>query len=239
MTAPHTPEPDFSPEILAAYADGELDAPMREAVGRWLADHPEATGELLDQQELGPANAGLWERAEPPEPSEAQWATVRRGIDAGLNPPVPVARGWWKPAVWTAGGLVAAAVAAAVAWVAFGPVARPPQNQLPRVELAKRLPPPQTAPAPREVSAAQPDPLAGFAVLPIADDDDVILDRVPDTRGGWLPVGLHPLPDALVLASLEEVELQEVDPSPAWPPGGPKMTTAPGDAPMIFAAKPR
>jgi hypothetical protein len=42
-----------------------------------------------------------------------------------------------------------------------------------------------------------------------------------------------------VLASTEEIALEEVDPSPHWPTGTPKMTTAPGDAPMIFAAKRR
>lgn len=238
MTPADTPMPeDFPPGWLAAYADGELDAAARAAVERWLADHPEAAADLNAQRAFGPGNAGLWERAEPAEPSEAAWAAVRRGIDEGLNPPVAAPR-WWA---WSLGGLAAGAVAAAAAWVAFGPALRQaPPGIAPRpVEVAKLPPAAEVAPAPRAVSATQPDPLAGLAVVPMADDDDVVLDRVPDTRAGWLPVGRHPLPDVLALASVDEVDLQEVDPSPAWPPGGPRMTTAPGDAPMLFAAKPR
>jgi anti-sigma factor RsiW len=238
MTAPRKPEPELSPELLAAYADGELDAEARDAVARWLANHAAARAELEAQRELGPANAGLWERAEPPEPSEEAWATVGRGIKAALHPLAPGPGRWRKPAAWTAGGLVAAAVAAAVAWVVLAPAEQPPRSPRGPGQLVKRLPRPPVASPPHMVSAAEPDPLAGFAVLPVADDEDVILARVPDTRTGWLPVGQHPLPDVMVLATLEEVELQEADPSPAWP-GGPKMTTAPGDSPMIFAAKPR
>jgi hypothetical protein len=96
---------------------------------------------------------------------------------------------------------------------------------------------PEIAPLPRMVVAAPPTLLDGMAVLPMASDDDVILERVPDTGTGWLPVGRHPFSGLMVLASAEEVQLEEVEPSPVWPVGGPKMTTAPGDAPMIFAAK--
>jgi len=76
-------------------------------------------------------------------------------------------------------------------------------------------------------------------VLPMATEAEVILDRVPDTRTGWLPIGRHPLGDTLLLATVEEFDFQEVDLSPIWPAGGQKLTSAPGHAPMIFAAKPR
>ena len=83
------------------------------------------------------------------------------------------------------------------------------------------------------------DPLEEFAVLLIATDDDVILERVPEFPTGWLPVGRHPVQGTVTLATEEELILAEFAPSRAWPVGGPKMTTAPGDAPMIYAAKPR
>lgn len=232
---------DIPPELLAAYADGELDAETHAAVGRWLAAHPEALEPVNDQREFGPANAALWEQAEPPEPTPAAWACVRAGIERGLTPAVPAPPGKWAVAAWALGGL-AAGIAAAVAWVALGPIQPPPDRVGQPGEVAKSPPvapvPVETAPAPR-VAPDRPDPLAAFAVLPMASDDDVVLDRVPDTRTGWLPTGRHPVPDALALASFEEVHLQEVDPCPVWPAGGPKMVHARGDAPMIFAAKPR
>jgi hypothetical protein len=76
-----------------------------------------------------------------------------------------------------------------------------------------------------------------MAVLAMATDDDVILDRVPEFPAGWLPVGRHPLQGIMTLATEEELLLAELGPSAAWPGGTPKMTTAPGDAPMIYAAK--
>jgi hypothetical protein len=76
-----------------------------------------------------------------------------------------------------------------------------------------------------------------MAVLPIAANDDVVLERVPAFHTGWLPVGHHPLPGAVALASEDDLLIEEVAPSTIWPTGSPKMTTAPGDAPMIYAAK--
>ena len=51
----------------------------------------------------------------------------------------------------------------------------------------------------------------------MATDDDVILFRVPEFTPGWLPVGLHPIPGVLTLATEEEVSVAEVAPNPAWP----------------------
>jgi hypothetical protein len=140
--------------------------------------------------------------------------------------------------------VAAAAIAASVAWLAFGPVEPQAPLRFPNLgDLAKRpaAAGPEVGPTPRTTpSESQPALVAGFAVLPMATDDDVVLERVPATRTGWLPVGRHPMPSVLVLASVEEVDLEDVEPSPAWPPpGGPKMITAPGDSPMIFAVRRR
>jgi hypothetical protein len=251
MSTPASPEPDRFPiELLAAYADGELDPETRSAVERWLRNHPGALDELAAQRELSPRNASLWDRAAPPEPTEQAWATVRQGVanalgSSGGDAGQPRWGRGWRVAAWLLSGLSAAGVAAAVAWVALKPVGLPPRvEHRPPVEVVQRppvspeiAPPPRsrlTAPAPRVV-----DPLAGLSVLSIATDDDVLLERVPEFPTGWLPVGRHPLSGALILATEEELLLAGVEPSPAWPLGGPKMVTAPGDAPMIFATKPR
>ena len=242
---PPAPNPDeFPRELLAAYADGELDPATRAAVEQWLADHPDALDEVQTQRALSPANAPLWDRAEPPEPSSRQWAAVRGAIENQLIPSVPP-RGRWQNAAWTLAALATAGVAAAVAWVAFGPAAHPPRKgDTKGPEFAEAVRGPELAPAPREVAAVAPaphsaDPLDAFAVLPIATDIDVVLERVPEFHAGWLPIGQHPVPGLLSLATQEEILLAEVAPSAAWPTGGPKMTNAPGDAPMIFAPKTR
>lgn len=162
---------------------------------------------------------GAVEVARPSEPTDAQWDAVRRAIHARLqNAPAPAREGKrWRGRALVAGAAVLATVAASVLWFALAPVAV-------KNDVAESRPVP---PAPD----VQPDPLAEFAVLPIAAADEVDLRRVPGS--GVLPVGADPLPDVLVLATAREVELD--DPDSAWPVVAP----APGDAPMIFAAKPR
>jgi hypothetical protein len=231
-----TPPPNELPrELLAAYVDGELDGETRARVERWLADHPDAGRQLDAQRALSPANGGLWERAEPPQPSQLQWRARFRAIEEQLA--VPSSRPRWRAGLYALAGLATAGVAAAVAWVAFGPgtPAVPPPSSKPR-ELARIVP---SAPFPREAVSPTEDPLADMAVLAVADDDDVILERVPEFPVGWLPVGRQPLQGVMALASTEELLLAEVEPSAVWPMGVLKMTTGPGDSPMIFAPKAR
>ena|SRR5579872_4016399 len=236
------PEPnEFREELLAAYADGELDAEGCSLVERWLADHPEARAALRTQQELSSSNTTLWEAIRPPKPSSSDWIVVRHEIEAGLS---PLNRKDDRPrnrhlAGWIIAGLSLSGVAAAALWLTF--FSSPQQSQSEQhqpTELVQshetRF---ETAPAPHEINL---DPLASFAVLPMPTDDDVILDRVPDLEDGWLPIGRHPVPGILSLATVEELTLEEIIPSAIWPTNsGPKMTIAPGDAPMIYAAKPR
>lgn len=236
---PESPTPDDLPhDLLAGYADGELEPADRDAVREWLARDPSARAELAAQRAFGP-HAPLWERAEAPEPSSAAWLAVRRGIEARLNPAAPRAGspGRFRTAAWVVGALAASAVAASVAWVALVPGAKLPPVEggaAPR-EVAKVGP--ERAPAPRAVLTS--DPLAEYAVLPVASDDEVSLERVPDTRAGWLPIGRHPLPEELALATADEVHWPAFDLTPVWPAGGPKVPTTPDHAPIIFAAKPR
>ena len=233
MTTP--PPNDFPRELLAAYVDGELDADARLRVERWLADHPEARGELNAQRAASPANNALWERADPPEPSAGAWVVRHRAVQVQLA--APVSTHYRRAGIWAIAGLAAAGVAAAMAWVAFGPAtsSTPPVDTKPS-ELARDLP---RAPFPREGGFAlrSDDLLAGMAVLPMATDDEVVLDRVPDFPTGWLPIGRHPLQGVMALASEQELLLAELGPSAIRPTGPPKMTTAPGDAPMLFSPR--
>jgi hypothetical protein len=228
MTTPAQPDPaDRWPELLAAYADGELDPETRARVERWLAEHPEALEQLRAQRELSPENWRLWQNAEPPVPSEEAWSEVRRTVDEETRErPVPApqpAPRRHRAAWWVAGG-VAAAVAVLVGWWATLKPNPPPGPGRSQPEVVN--------PVPHDAPAVE------VAALPVATDDDVELLRVPGGDLSWLVVGSHPLPDMLVLAGPDDVELLDLDPD-EWPDGGPKMITAPGDAPMIFAAKAR
>jgi hypothetical protein len=164
----------------------------------------------------------------PREPSDAQWEAVRVRIHARVkraHEPAPRRSIWFRVGVAAAAALVAAA---AGAWVAVHFTA-PRENPQPQERVkAGPAPSPQSQPVADEVT---PDPLAGFAVLPMASADDVVLHRVPGD--GWLPVGDHPLAGGVSLATADDVRLD--DPDESWPDVAP----APGFAPMIFAAKPR
>ena len=164
--------------------------------------------------------------AAPPEPTEAEWDATCRCIGARLGPPPrPSSRRWIGYVIAGAGSVAAAAVA----WAAFVPPTPPPQVDLPAPEMVDAAPAPSAPFA--SVSHESADPLAEFAVIPVAHEDEVVLSRVPGD--GWLPVGADPLPDALPLATAADVHVE--DAVATWP----KVAPAPGFAPMIFAIKPR
>ncbi|MBP3957058.1 hypothetical protein J8F10_17460 [Gemmata sp. G18] len=160
----------------------------------------------------------------PDEPTEPEWDAVYQSVRARLRPVDRVPEHQtthWRAAVLIATGAAFAAVAAALAWVAWNPAL------VEKPELVDVRPAHPSAPEAPHV----PDPLADFAVLPMATAEEVDFHRVPGS--GWFPVGTDPLPNVLKLATTDEVELD--DPNPAWP----QVTPSPGDAPIIFAAKPR
>jgi hypothetical protein len=213
----------FGPESLAAYADGELDPTARAAVERWLAEHPEALEELRTQQEFSPENAQLWQQVEPPPVPEGTWVEIRNQV-AEATMPAPVIRiSARRVAAWLIGGVAAAASAAAIVWILLPPAPAPSPHAPVEPEQVAR--------------AAEPaDPLAEFAVLPVATEDDVELQRVAENADKGLPIGVAPLSGPMVLAVGGDVELEGADAHPAWGGGGPKITTNPVEAAMIFAA---
>jgi hypothetical protein len=230
VPSPH----EFSEELLAAYADGELDSHERSVVEQWLSEHPEALEKLRAQREFSATNAFLWQAVEPPEPSVTSWANARREIELELDGSNrrPLGRGRNPWAGWVAACLAIGGAAAAVAYVSTASNVEPlsGEDQTHVNRMCRLEAPTEIAPFPHTVSP--PDPLAEFAVLPMATDDDVALDRVPDFGEGWLPVGQHPVPGIVALAMVEDLVLEEAQAS-----SGSKMTNAPGDAPMIYAAK--
>jgi hypothetical protein len=95
-----------SPEDLAAYVDGLLEAPDRKRVEAWLADHSPEAQELADHGRL----ARLWHTAWPVEPTESAWTLVFQRIEAGFR-----ARRRWR----LAGIILGITLPAAAIWLAF------------------------------------------------------------------------------------------------------------------------
>src|SRR5438270_6339912 len=86
------------PELLAAYADGELDAAGRARVEAWLAEHPEARDEIEAQRRLSRRNRHFWQATAGPQPSEASWlrllARVHEALTASPRPAPAAPRRW-------------------------------------------------------------------------------------------------------------------------------------------------
>jgi len=218
--SPNLPVP--WPDLLAAYVDGELGPALHAMVERRLARSPTATDAMRDQAQLSPANWPLWQRAEPPLPSESQWHRVCQAIRAGIDSPPTPARSRETGGGLRAATCFAAGVAAVLAAVVIADVAQIPGHS-------------SDSPIARETPNERP---SEFAVLPMATDADVDVEgRVIGAIDGWLPVG--DALESLTLAREDDVDLEEGKPHSAWPGGTPRMITAPGDAPMIFAARSR
>src|SRR5262249_25800613 len=102
-----------TPEMLAAYGDGELEPRERFAVEQWLTDHPDARADVEAQLRL----TNLWQASQPREPEEDAWTAALASIQARIpvgSPPVPRRR---ISIAWLA-GLAAAAAAAVIVFVA-------------------------------------------------------------------------------------------------------------------------
>jgi len=115
-----TPTPPWKPdpELLAAYADGELTAAERARVDAYLAEHPEAQHEVEAQRRL----KALWDRTAPVTPDNPTWQRVLARLDAA--PPAPGLPAVPRAAAWAA-SLLAVVIGLAWAWLLAGG-GRPP-----------------------------------------------------------------------------------------------------------------
>jgi hypothetical protein len=103
------------PELLAAYADGELDAAERGRVEEWIAANSNGIVELETQKRLGRRHGRLWQWHV--EPSEAAWQRTLHSINMTLSAPRPLAAtGRSRRRLLTALAALAAAIVFAVFW---------------------------------------------------------------------------------------------------------------------------
>lgn len=180
------------PEILAAYADGELDPETAQAVRRRLSVDPAAQRALEAQAAFSPSHRVAWRVVEPQLPEPAQWSAVWREIERGVSSG-PVIRRAPHRAKWFRRGLmgvllaVPATVVAAVVMAVCVPQLVPPVNE--------------QGPAPGH---------AVVEMFAVADPTDVNLLSVRDADLPQFVVGVPPVSSDLPLISNRNVRLQEI-----------------------------
>jgi hypothetical protein len=211
-----TPLPDdLPPELLAAYADGELSPRDRARVEDWLADHPEGA-ELLDAQEsVGPGNVELWQAVQPPTPSDGQWADAYNGIETRTPFPTRPSRAGWLGSL----GLLATA---ATVLILVSTADRADRPLAPDVACPVLTPPGESDEPPYAMAQA----------------DDVRILSLPEAAASLLLVGEHPLGNSLLtLARADEIEFHGVGSDLAG--RFPEVPTDPSsaDAPMIWTPR--
>ena len=210
----------LSPEILAAYADGELGEGTRDEVEAWLRDDPRMWDALEAQQAFSPENAEYWRNVRPPEVSEERWDQVRARIEervrGGNTTEHTGGASWrWGWAMGLAGCVVAAGVLILLSrdTKPERPEASPP--------IAKKSAPPSPV-APEDTSP-----------LLLASDADVEIISVAEGDFDLLLVGEHPHDAEVALATMSDVFLEWVEPTPQG--GVPDMGTPEGQGgPMIM-----
>jgi hypothetical protein len=240
-----------SRELLAAFADGELDAPhvapLSRQIEAWLAAHPDAAAELEAQLEL----ARLMASTAPLEPAPATWDKVWSRIQQ--TPPRRAGR--WVAALWLAGlAVTSAAAIGAILWL-NGPFQTPaPEGPPQQAERVILLPPlgerepqsardtvrvrdlarPQVALLPvNRVSAGERRPeVVDVLEVATADEVEIVYARGGDTT--TLVVGRLPLVGPLILLAPHEVEVKP----PVNDSAGTAMRWGGGSTPMVWTPLP-
>ncbi len=110
-----------SPELLAAYFDGECEARddlagVRRRLERWLSESPRGCAELAEYRQL----RQLWLQSTPPEPAPQAWQAVHARLEAAFAVPRPTRiLANRRTRRWTAFAAMAAAVLVMVGVLTF------------------------------------------------------------------------------------------------------------------------
>lgn len=170
-------EDDFPPELLAAYADGELPPDLADRVSRMLENDPVAESLVGDQLSLSPANDEWLRDTAVPMPSPREWADCLAGVRKELSVARSVRR---RLAPVLAGCAVAAGLLLTV-WGAM------------RNDFAP-------------LGFVLPDDDDDDALV-LASHDEIEILGMPESAVPLLLAGRHPWMDDLIRARGHELEL--------------------------------
>ncbi len=170
----------LSPELLAAYADGELTPAECARVEAWLAAHPDARADVEEQRRL----ARLFDQAAPPPPSDERWSEAMAHVRDRLAVPPAAVKRWQRRAALAA--LLAVAAAAAV--------------------LALVLNSHRTA----RVDPASPPRPGDDEVFSVASPDDVEILSMDDRDRGALVVGEPPVNEPMEMVTVDDVKVNKL-----------------------------
>jgi hypothetical protein len=177
----YNPHDDWrpDPEMLAAYADGELDAAECHRLEDWLLDHPADSQKIEEHRRF----TRLYKSTRPGEPTESAWAAARARVQARY---VREAHKRWSGANWRRWILPFAAAVLIALWVGRGP-------RLERLEPAA-APAPFPVASPLDVEIISLDPAdsqalvvgelpAREAFMAATPHDIIVRSMMPDTDG--------------------------------------------------------
>jgi hypothetical protein len=223
-----------SREELAAYADGALNAavrdhPLRQRIEEWLIDHPDAAAEVAALHRLD----RLMAQTAAADPGDAAWTALWTRFQ---RVPVRTARTRTRWA-WPAAVVLAAAAAAALLVMVGAPGKNGPLS--PTLEEEEPLPVVSADDvdiirmdgADAGVLAVGKPPVDG--PLPVAETREVDVVQVNGADTDALVVGELPVQGPLVLASPGEVVLMRVDSSTENEV--PDVHMGAQDVPMVWA----
>ncbi len=207
-----------APELLAAFADGELEslpegAELRGRISQWLAAHPEAAAGIEAQLAL----SRLLAATKPVEPGPAAWDAAWTQIEKAQ-----LLAAKRRLASWRLAGLVVAGAAAAVLVVM---ISRQP------VSVA-----PQATPSPslQVAVVAAPAKADTVEVLKVAAADEVNVLHVAGADTNTLVVGHLPWSGPMVLVRPDEFEIR----TPPADAAGMEIRTGTGSTPIIWMPLP-
>ena len=211
--------PDWQLQLLA-YVDGELPQPERQEVEDRLRHDPEAQDLLRELELLARHQREFWANVEPRQPSSGQWLAVRNAllVDLAQHPKTsPYFRSKYAWAI-LAGIAVAACAMLAILWPNTNGNVKPQ-----REDWVQQPIPPE-------------DPLAEFAVLPIAGSSDVMIIAIHGDRSPGLVACDHPIPTSLALATADDLEIAPPNlftMNDPWEVSRPE----PSDAPVLMSPR--
>lgn len=203
-------------QLLAAYADRELDADACAKVRSWLDTCSEGYSQLEVQRDLSPLNLPYWDSVRPAEPDTVTWARVWNRIESALEPARSKPR---RPSRWWRRGLLAAVLALPCSAVAAAVIFAFLPNQAGG---------PAIVPINLDATAE---------VFQVASKTDVEIISIRDADVDQLVVGEPPFNEAMMLVAAGDVRLQEL--RPARDGMVPEANMGGSHAPMIYAPIPR